>query len=152
MFFTSVEAGSARSIMLKLSESSFFDFLREISGSEQMQIALMGSRASAVHSLKVCPRSDMDGTRNKIKPVPLVSCSAIRSDTKVLPVPHAIISLPRLAVLKYSWVLSSAAFWCGLISFFGVRECSPVIPNCNFPQSTGASCKSVRFNRVTGGF
>src|SRR5664280_2183454 len=152
MSFTLVDAGKAKSTTLKLSLSSFLVFFLEISGSEQMQTGLIGSSASEDHSRKACPNKEMEGTKNKINPLPLVSFSAMRSEIKVFPVPQAIIILPRSAVLKHSCVLSNASFWCGRINFFGVLESSPEIPCSSLSQSTGDSCKSKKLSRVTGGF
>ena len=110
MSFVLVEAGKAKSTTLKLSLSSFFVFFFEISGSEQIQTALIGSFASEDHSLNVCPNNAILGTKNNTSPLPLVSFSAIRSELNVLPVPQAIISLPLSAFLKCSCVLSNASF------------------------------------------
>jgi hypothetical protein len=102
MSCTFVEAGSARSMTLVKSLSSSLARFLETSGSEQMQTALIGSLASADHSRSDWLNSEMEGTRNRIKPFPLVSCSAMRRALNVLPVPHAMMSLPRSAVLKYA--------------------------------------------------
>ena len=67
-----------------------------------MAIGFIGSFESAIHSRKVCPNKAIEGTKKSISPFPFVSFSAILSDVKVLPVPHAIISLPLSYFLKYS--------------------------------------------------
>ena len=79
-----------------------------ISGSEQIHIALIGSLASAYHSLRVCPNRAIEGTKNNIKPLPLVSFSAIRREVKVFPVPQAMMSFPLSLALKCSLVLLRA--------------------------------------------
>lgn len=107
--FVFVEAGRARSTTLDVSISSFFVLFRDISGSEQIHIALIGSFASADHSLRVCPRSAIEGTRKSITHFPPVSFSAILREVNVFPVPHAIISFPLSLILKYSCVFSSAS-------------------------------------------
>lgn len=74
-------------------------------------MGLIGCLASAVHSFSVCPDKDMEGTRNRISPLPSVSCSAIFNEVNVLPVPQAMISLPLSCpeLLKYSCALLRAS-------------------------------------------
>ena len=105
---TLVDAGNAKSTTEKLSISSFFFLDLVISGSEQIQIALIGSFAKVDHSRKVCPNKAIDGTRNKTNPFPFVSFSAIFNEVKVFPVPQAITNLPRSFDLKCSCVRFNA--------------------------------------------
>ena len=80
-----------------------------------------GVSLSCVHSVKVCDNNDKLGTRNNTRlPLP-AKFSAIFKLVKVLPVPHAIINLPRLAVSKPFWVDSNAAFWWSRNDFLGLR-------------------------------
>ena len=109
MFSTLVDAGNAKSTTEDVSMSSNFFLFLVISGSEQIHIALIGSKASAYHSLSVCPNNAIDGTKKSIKPFPLVSFSAIRNELKVLPVPQAIMSLPLSWFLKWLFVFVSAS-------------------------------------------
>ena len=92
-------AGSANSSTETIPESSvvFFD---ETFVSEQIQIGLIASSASAVHAMRVWERSEMLGTKKRILPFPLVIVSASLSDVNVLPLPQAIISLPLSLIQK----------------------------------------------------
>ena len=152
MLSTLVEAGNAKSMTEEVSmSSSCFRFL-VISGSLQIQMAFMGSTASAYHSLRVCPSRAIEGTKNSIKPLPWVCFSAMRSDVNVLPVPQAMMSLPRSLFLKWLWVLLTAAVWCGRSSFLPVRATSPVMPLSSFCQFRGASLRSCKLILDSGGF
>ena len=69
---------------------------------------------------------DNDGTKNKTRlPTPAIF-SAIFSAVNVLPVPHAIISLPRSAYSKPSCTAFNAATWCGLSDFL-VFSCTGLL-------------------------
>ena len=147
-----VEAGNAKSTTLYPSESLFLVLLLLISASEQIQIGLIGSLASASHSRKVWPNKAIEGTRNKTKPLPSVSFSAIRKDVNVLPVPQAIMSLPRSWVLKWSCVWYKAFCWCGKRDFCAAREAAPCPPFSNCSQFTGACSRLLKLIRKNGGF
>ena len=67
-----------------------------------------GVSLSCVHSVKVCDNSDRLGTRNNTRLPRPANFSAIFKLVKVLPVPQAMISLPRSAVLKAFSVAASA--------------------------------------------
>ena len=56
------------------------------------------SSSLAVHSRRASARSDRDGTNTSVRLA--ASRWAMNSAVKVLPVPHAMIIWPRLAVLK----------------------------------------------------
>ena len=56
--------------------------------------------------------SDRDGTRNSTWPCG-ASCSAMQSEVKVLPVPQAMISLPRSASANPASTAAKASRWCG---------------------------------------
>ncbi len=109
MLSTFVDAGKAKSTTYEVSISSNLVFFLVTSGSEQIHIALIGSKASAYYSLRVCPNNAIDGTKNSIKPLPLVSFSAIRSELNVFPVPQAIMSFPLSFALKCSFVFVKAS-------------------------------------------
>ncbi|SHP92300.1 Uncharacterised protein [Mycobacteroides abscessus subsp. abscessus] len=80
--------------------------------SEQTAKARSGIVVCAVHSRSVWDSREMDGTQNRMNARPLFSLavrSAIFSEVKVLPVPHAMISLPRsLPTPKPANTLSTA--------------------------------------------
>ena len=79
--------------------SSFLRFL-PTSLSEQTAKLCSGVSLSCVHSVSVCDSSDRLGTRNSTRlPAPAIF-SAIFRLVKVLPVPQAMMSLPRSAVAK----------------------------------------------------
>ena len=61
-----------------------------------MAKARIGRDRSADHSLSVCDIKAIEGTRNSTEPPTPTIDSAIRRLVKVLPVPQAMISLPRL--------------------------------------------------------
>ena len=55
----------------------------------------------------------MEGTRKSTRPSGPASASAMRSATKVLPVPQAMMSLPRSAVARPFSTSLYASFWWG---------------------------------------
>ena len=103
IFATLVEAGNAKSVTdVRLSSASFLKLFLPAAGSEHIHMACISSSASECHSLSVCPNNAIEGTKNNIKPLPLVSFSAIFNEVNVFPVPQAMISLPLSLLLKYS--------------------------------------------------
>ena len=66
--------------------------------SVRSQMRKIGTELFAVHFRSVCPTKTMDGAKNSTNPLPPVSFSAIFRDVNVLPVPQAMISLPRSPV------------------------------------------------------
>ncbi len=136
-----VEAGKAKSTVLVKSESSFCFLVLEISGSEQIQIALIGFLAKVDHSRKVWPNKAIEGTRNKTNPFSPTWFSAIRNEVNVFPVPQAMISFPLSLSFKCFSVSSKASFWWGLKSLEVTLAFLPWTSFSNFSQSTGATCK-----------
>ena len=72
-----------------------------------------GMLCCSAHSRIACEKSPIEGTRYRtLPPIPAIS-SAIRSAVKVLPVPHAIISLPRPAVFEaVDNLVKRSSLWC----------------------------------------
>ncbi|SIN17458.1 Uncharacterised protein [Mycobacteroides abscessus subsp. abscessus] len=64
-------------------------------GSEQTAIMSRESSELSAHSRIVWESREIDGTRNSTEPPAPTYSSASFSEVKVLPVPHAMISLPR---------------------------------------------------------
>ena len=151
IFSTSVVAGNVKSTTLVIL-SSLVVFLLEIFESEQIHIGnnLASLSISFVHSLRVCPRRAIDGTKNKIKPFLLVSFSAIFNEVNVLPVPQAIINLPLSFSLKYSCTKSLASFWWLLIILLAFFASLPSLPRYILDQSTSESSSSFKDILITG--
>ena len=117
-----------------------------------MQMALIGSDASAAHSRRLCPSRAIDGTINKISPLLWVSFSAILRAVNVLPVPQAIISLPLSLVLKWAFVFCTASVWCGYKLFCLTLAWLPDSPSKRACQLIGEFSRSDKLTRDTGGF
>ena len=94
IFSISVVAGKAKSITLVMLLSIAFFF--EIFESEQIHIGynFVLISMSFDHSWRVCPKREIDGTKNNTNPFLFVSFSAIFKEVKVFPVPQAMINLP----------------------------------------------------------
>lgn len=91
-FTGSVVTGIATSWMLTSSAE------RDTLVSEQTANARRSSWVCAVHSRRVCESREIDGTANRMRALPPFSNaarSAIFRAVKVLPVPQAMINLPR---------------------------------------------------------
>ena len=139
-----VEAGRARSTM-EVSNSSLALprlILREARLSEQMQTALMGVSASPIQSLSDCPKRAMLGTRKSTKPLPLSSCSMSLSEVNVLPVPQAMMSLPRSCERKCRCAALRASRWCSRSCFFSDKASLPSSPSKILLQSTAEWSRS----------
>lgn len=155
--FVSVEAGSIRSVMLsppvseKVAPPLRLALVSLALASEHIQMEFIGFSDCADHSRNVCPNRAMEGTKNRISPRPCVSCSAILSDVKVLPVPQAIISLPRPDFLKYACVAVKASSWCSRSCFLGSHASCPDIPSANLFHSTVALYRLDKYMRWTCG-
>ena len=81
-------------------------------GSNQIiDLSYIGTFSPDVYKFFDIQSKAMLGTRNRINPFPLDSYSAMRSELKVLPVPQAMINLPRSAWLSPSTTLAMAVFW-----------------------------------------
>ena len=145
-----VVAGNCKSLVRTKIRSSSAIFFLPTSLSEQTAKLISGISLSCVHSRKVWLSSDRLGTRNNTRcPFP-ANASAIRNAVKVLPVPQAIIILPRAAPLaKPAFTLFSASFWCLRRDFFSFRTGVGLIWNCD--QSMTLLSKSCRVMRATGG-
>ena len=89
------------------------------------------SRQSFFHSRTVCDISASDGTMKRTSfPLP-ASVSAMRRPVKVLPVPQAMMSLPRSAVARPSCTACNASRWWSRSSFLGARLMVPVRMYCD---------------------
>ena len=121
----------------------------------------MGTAASYDHSRSDCDSSEMDGTRNSTL-VRWPSSRSARSRcsrsatlrlVKVLPVPQAMISLPRSWPAKPANTAWIASAWCGRGCFFACRFSSTstaTSPGAGTRQSIGLAAMSARPTRVTG--
>jgi hypothetical protein len=125
--------------------------------SEQTANARNGTSASLVHSRRAWLISEMDGTRNStdvgcaLPALPSVaSCSAILSAVNVLPVPQAMISLPRSWVWKPANTSASACFWWGRRRFLVVVGRIDGRSKSTASQSMSESSRSARPIRDTG--
>ena len=77
-----------------------------------------GVALSCVHSVSVCERSARLGTRKSTRLPAPATRSAICRLVNVLPVPHAMMSLPRSNCSNPFVTCPSATSWCGRSAFF----------------------------------
>lgn len=123
--------------------------------SEHTGTACSSSSQFADHSRKVCDSNEIDGTRNSsvaAPPFSAASRSAILSEVNVLPVPQAMISLPRSRVASPASTLSTAVRWWGRRSLRVVRCSSSSTSSDGQARSQviGAWAISARPTRATG--
>ena len=144
--FTSVVAGITKSVMPSILSEVLLAF-----GSEQIAYTLYLYFDCADHSTKVWLSKEIDGTKNSTLPIPFVTASAIFRAVKVLPVPQAIISLPRSACLKPLITALTASIWWGRSFFFEQTFISSILSRVKLSQSIPESFRSWRRIRVTGG-
>ena len=76
--------------------------------------------------------------------------SAMRRDVKVLPVPHAMMSLPRSAMDSPAVTASRARFWCSRRLLPPVRTMTSGVSRLNESQSIVELNRSSRPIRETG--
>ena len=118
--------------------------------SEQTAKERSGTSDSALHSMSVCDSRAMEGTRNRTLPPEPAMASAMRRDVKVLPVPHAMMSLPRSAVDSPAVTASRARFWCSRRLLPPVRTMTSGVSRLNESQSIVELNRSSRPIRETG--
>ncbi len=92
----------------------------------------------------------MDGTRNSTDPPAPTSSSAILSEVKVLPVPQAMMSLPRSCARKPSNTSMRAACWCGRRAFLPVETSTSGVAHEYCDQSKADSSSQAMSTRCTG--
>ena len=88
--------------------------------------------------------SDMDGTAYSISPPAPTMRSAIRSDVRVLPVPHAMMSCPRSDCFRPATTFLRAAFWWSH-SLCGFLRLTLVGPAAKLGQSTLQLARDSKF-------
>ncbi len=136
----SVVAGSVRSMVdMPVSSLTF----RPTRTSEHTANGRMSTAALAIHSRRLWLSSWIDGTRKStLLPSP-ASCSAILSEVKVLPVPQAMISLPRSCFARPSATAESASAWCGRSDFGPVGVTTSGVDHSKADQSNPSSSASM---------
>jgi len=103
-----VVAGNARST-LEMSSDAFDRFPTLVS--EHTANGANGTSASVAHSRSDCDSREIEGTRNSTDPPLPASCSARRNEVNVLPVPQAMINLPRSLASNPAVTFSIAVSW-----------------------------------------
>jgi hypothetical protein len=108
-----------------------------------------------VHSRSVWEMREIDGTRKSTfvccsTPWDCAKRSAIFNVVKVLPVPQAMISLPRSCFSNPESTSSSARTWWGRRRFLILRRSCVGAFGLNCPQSTALWSRFFTRNRVTG--
>jgi len=118
--------------------------------SEQTASGASGTSAAVDHSRRDCESRLIEGTRKSTLPPAPTTRSASRSEVNVLPVPQAMISLPRSPVVNPASTSATARTWWGRSWFLGEVGRTSGLASRNFDQSTGEACSSAIPIRRTG--
>jgi len=139
-----VVAGNARST-LEMSSDCLPTLV-----SEHTANGANGMSDSVAHSRSDCDSKEIEGTRNNTDPPLPATCSARRREVKVLPVPHAMINLPRSEDSKPAVTCSIAVSWWARSCFFPCSGSRSGVSRENCAQSTSEFSRSDRPMRRTG--
>ena len=119
--------------------------------SEQTAKVRRGISASAPQFRMDCANSEREGAANSTRPPRPAISSAIRNDASVLPVPQAIIILPRSCASNPSITSVNALTWWGR-SCLRDSSCRGADSSSTYEsQSTATPSRPNRSTRWTGG-